>query len=522
MKPKTQIGTRKLLAALLASLVAAAVGCQTVPCLSPLYAEHNLAWEPELIGLWVAPDDSQALRFEAVPENSYRLTYRIRNTEAILFQLQFQAHLLRLGNELFLDLVPEDMAAEPLLRHEASPELIPVHFFCRLRRNGDELQVALPNREWLQRKLRNGEVQLAHHDLGGSGFQVTASTEELQNFVQEHLSDEDAFSKPLGFRRPSGQARPRYRVKVDVPWQLEEAAAEGYVMVANGGSVLLLEDSGQVGPAYEYRSVIAQRAGELERALDAAGAAGFRVAPQTLGEITVSGILSQRTKSQVHLARAAGETRQFEFRVFEGKNLPALQMQMNRANAEGFEVVLVGWRKGALVILERPRPAAGEQSSALASQVRRKTYLLLDTFRTSTLQKELNQAAAAGYRLAAATGEPGKHVALLERPLEQDSPAREYLVLAAQRAGTLEKELNQAADRGFRAVPGSIYATEVESVAVLEKLLTDSPRYHYRVLSTTRLRTLEEELLEAAPEGYAPVGLVGPLAVLEKPADPRP
>ena len=89
----------------------------------------------------------------------------------------------------------------------------------------------------------------------------------------------------------------------------------------------------------------------------------------------------------------------------------------------------------------------GSSSSVLARELIEFEYRLLATGRTSTMERELNEAALDGFVLVSAIGGETAHggrelVAILSRPFETNRivPA-EYLVLATNRTGTMQNEL---------------------------------------------------------------------------------
>ncbi|MBM3770423.1 MAG: hypothetical protein FJW27_03880 [Acidimicrobiia bacterium] len=91
----------------------------------------------------------------------------------------------------------------------------------------------------------------------------------------------------------------------------------------------------------------------------------------------------------------------------------------------------------------------------------------------------------------------------------QTPPGVEHRVLATNKTSTMEKELNEVAEAGFRfrAVMGgetAIGGNEV--VAVLAKSGTSRSRFAYKLLATNRTSTMEKELQAAAQEGYEYVG----------------
>jgi|KBSSwiStaDraftv2_1062776.scaffolds.fasta_scaffold300006_2 hypothetical protein len=141
-------------------------------------------------------------------------------------------------------------------------------------------------------------------------------------------------------------------------------------------------------------------------------------------------------------------------------------------------------------------------------------YLLLSTMKTSTMQKELDEASAQGFRIIAAASScnQSEMVLFLER-VAQPPDTYKYRLLATARTSTMEKELNQAAQEGFRLLPRTITAKEGflsnEIVTVLEQSPKSNKRYEYKLLATSRTSTLQKEVAQTESDGFVLVGLVG-------------
>ena len=90
-----------------------------------------------------------------------------------------------------------------------------------------------------------------------------------------------------------------------------------------------------------------------------------------------------------------------------------------------------------------------------AGEDRKLDYQVLSTSRTSTMEKELNEAAASGYRFLKVTSSPnvlgGKElVAVTVRDRGGVDPdVRQYRVLTARGTSNLEKKLKEAAKEGY-------------------------------------------------------------------------
>src|SRR5688500_14762715 len=95
-------------------------------------------------------------------------------------------------------------------------------------------------------------------------------------------------------------------------------------------------------------------------------------------------------------------------------------------------------------------------------------------------------------------------VALIGSPhaaAQSTDPAPRYLLLATERTGTMQEELNEAANQGFRVLMGSPTSGS-EMVLFLERTAQPPDVYSYRLLATTNVETMERELNEAAQEGF--------------------
>jgi hypothetical protein len=142
-------------------------------------------------------------------------------------------------------------------------------------------------------------------------------------------------------------------------------------------------------------------------------------------------------------------------------------------------------------------------------------FLLLATSKTSTLEEELNEAADAGYRfLEVMGGETAfggdEAVAIMER-VDGGEPQRyEYKLLATSRTSTMQEEAQEAADAGFQYKGQTVFSSLFggdEVVLILERDVEFPPQpYEVLLLATSKTSTMQEELSEAADAGYEFVG----------------
>ncbi len=147
------------------------------------------------------------------------------------------------------------------------------------------------------------------------------------------------------------------------------------------------------------------------------------------------------------------------------------------------------------------------------SQTEDLQYKLLATVKTSTMQKEIDQSAAAGYRILVGAPTSGSEMALF---LSKDGTVADpykYKLLATTRTSTMQKELNEAAEGGYRLIPSTMIAKAqlfggVEIVMIMERPPRVTKEYEYKLLATNLTSTLQKEVTEAKNEGFIIVGMV--------------
>jgi len=144
-------------------------------------------------------------------------------------------------------------------------------------------------------------------------------------------------------------------------------------------------------------------------------------------------------------------------------------------------------------------------------------YRILATSKTSTMEKELNDAAADGYRFSKAMGGKSANggqevvVAMMKDLDDSGQEVRKYRLLAATRTSTMQKEMQPAAGDGYEYAGQTVFETafggrEVVVIMELDPART-GPRSSYRLLATTKTSTMEKELQEAGAQGYVLMGL---------------
>ena len=156
--------------------------------------------------------------------------------------------------------------------------------------------------------------------------------------------------------------------------------------------------------------------------------------------------------------------------------------------------------------------ASQEQAPAPREAVE---YRVLATNKTSTMQTEMQEAAEAGFRYAGVMGGDtafgGSEVVVV---MTRDGvPGRfRYRLLATSKTSTMQKEMQEAGDAGYeyrgQTVFKSVFGGK-EVVVILERdaEAQDGTRYEYRLLATKKTSTMQKELDGAGGQGFRFVGL---------------
>jgi hypothetical protein len=144
-------------------------------------------------------------------------------------------------------------------------------------------------------------------------------------------------------------------------------------------------------------------------------------------------------------------------------------------------------------------------------------YRVLATKKTSTMEKELNAAGVEGFRfegvMGGNTGWGGSEAVVVvsrERGVEKRA-SFEYKLMATNKTSTMQKEMQQAADQGFVYKGQTVFDTTFggkEVVVIMERDRDAAPeRHEYKLLATSKTSTMQKELMEAGEAGFQFVGM---------------
>jgi hypothetical protein len=119
-------------------------------------------------------------------------------------------------------------------------------------------------------------------------------------------------------------------------------------------------------------------------------------------------------------------------------------------------------------------------------------------------ERELNSAATSGYRVKefAMTGRKRGEVTM--EKTAAPGQAYQYRLLHVMRMGTLQKELNEHAAQGFRLCPhtlAQLYGTSTMVIVEKPPVAPDT-EYEYRVHGTVRVSSAQKDIQKDQSEGF--------------------
>jgi len=150
-------------------------------------------------------------------------------------------------------------------------------------------------------------------------------------------------------------------------------------------------------------------------------------------------------------------------------------------------------------------------SAPRAQAIQQFDYRIIATTKTSTMEKELNRNAEAGFRFTTVMGGEtafGGHevVAIMSRSSLRE-PRFEYRLLATNKTSTLQKELQAAAEAGFEYRGQTVFqstfgGSEVSAILERDRNNPKPNLYKYELLATSKTSTMEKELKTWGDQGF--------------------
>jgi len=167
-----------------------------VTSIHPLYTEKDLTFAPELLGTWKTEDEEDIYTFKQSGKDAYELIITGQESSKKPIDSlgydeagRYEAHLVKLGKFLFLDIYPQVPEME---EYGVDIHLIPVHSFYKIWIEKDVIRLVSLDYDWLEEMVDKKKVNIAHIRLEDRII-LSAPTDELQKFVLRYAEDKEAF-----------------------------------------------------------------------------------------------------------------------------------------------------------------------------------------------------------------------------------------------------------------------------------------------------------------------------------------
>lgn len=137
---------------LFALAAAAILLAACIPSVCPFYTDKDVVFDGRLLGEWQAKDntnDPETWTFEKSTNNAYKLTV----VEPQGKTGEFAAHLFKLKQEQFLDLIPTDCNYATNQADLVAFSMFPGHLLVNVRQIEPELSLAFCDFDWLEKYL---------------------------------------------------------------------------------------------------------------------------------------------------------------------------------------------------------------------------------------------------------------------------------------------------------------------------------------------------------------------------------
>jgi hypothetical protein len=275
----------------------------------------------------------------------------------------------------------------------------------------------------------------------------------------------------------------------------------------------------------EYKFISSSSSNQLEKELNELAKEGFRLEflSDTLMDAAV-GLLLSRTPAQSQ-DNAKPDQPRFEYKVVGANKISTIRKELENAATQGWELRGLTANSSLMPFTVSETIAVMERESGQTKQ--KHEYRFLTAKREGTLQKEMDASVSEGFHPVAMSVNRDNNAAsfmfalpvlrydlILRRSVENpaaEKSTREYRFISTMKAGTLEKEMNQLAAKGYRC-----HMTVIGEVALMSRGVNDQSarRYEYQLLMA-RSGTLTNEMAEAGRKGYAFRGASGMIAVME-------
>ncbi len=155
--------------------------------------------------------------------------------------------------------------------------------------------------------------------------------------------------------------------------------------------------------------------------------------------------------------------------------------------------------------------AAQEKSSNKLQVDDSENYLILSTKKIQTMENELDEAAARGFRVLYGAPTQQFDMAIFLERAAAPKPYS-YKILATSRNKTMEKEINDLAAQGYRILPRTAIFKQglliAEFVMIMERDPNDPKTYEYKLVVARVENKLQKDMEAVMKDGFQPLTMI--------------
>jgi hypothetical protein len=175
----------------------------------------------------------------------------------------------------------------------------------------------------------------------------------------------------------------------------------------------------------------------------------------------------------------------------------------------------LGFMAAVLLLLQYP---VGARQISIGQDQR---YVLLEILKVGTFEAELNDAGRQGFRLKMSATNGARIMAMMERAGKGET--FQYKIVATFTQKTGDKEMNTAAAEGYRMVPHTYLVKQsmnmfsTDTVVIMEREAKPSTFYEYKTISGFKATTIDREIKLATTDGWQAHDMLYYQILMERP-----
>jgi hypothetical protein len=222
--------------------------------------------------------------------------------------------------------------------------------------------------------------------------------------------------------------------------------AMAFTHVGGETSMVLERESGETKRRFEYRLLSAQRKKTIQQELDQAVAEGYLPLAMAGGQDTSGAMVLIGPKFVINIVLGRSlespdaDKGRYEYRLLGAAKVKTMEKDINQAAKEGFRYY---FSTPPLAVMMRREKENAEKG--------RYEYHLLATLKKATMEKEMNEQGALGYHYIATGAGLGLAAFFEHDTVEKaDSARRAYLILKSGKDATIQKQIGESLAAGWK------------------------------------------------------------------------